>query len=249
MATATANNVVEAQPRQDHSRGKNEARRVRAAGLIPAVLYGAKKPTVALVVDPKRMLQILHSDSGHNTIFDLQVGDERTKAMIVDWQYEPIKGHLLHVDLKRIAMDVRMKVKVPVKLLGVPEGVKTQGGILEQVEREIEVECLPGDIPSHIDVDVSHLVFGTVLRVSDLSKNDKIKVLTAADQTVAHIVSVKEHVEEKPAEVGVEGAAAAPAEPEVIKKGKQEAEEGAAEAEAAAPAKAEKAEKKEKKEK
>jgi large subunit ribosomal protein L25 len=247
MATATANNVVEAQPRQDSSRGKNEARRVRAGGRIPAVLYGAKKPTLALVVDPKQMLGILHSESGHNTIFDLQAGDERTKAMIVDWQYEPIKGHLLHVDLKRIAMDVRMKVAVPVKLVGVPEGVKTQGGILEAVVREVEVECLPADIPSHIDVDVSHLVFGTVLRVSDLPQNSKVKVLTPADQPVAHVVSVKEIVEEKPAEV-VEGAAAAPAEPEVIKKGKQETEEGAAEGEAA-PAKPEKAEKPEKKEK
>ena len=249
MATATASNVIEAQPRQEHSRGKNEARRVRAAGHIPAVLYGAKKPTVALVVDPKQMLRILHSDSGHNTIFDLQVGEERTKAMIVDWQYEPIKGHLLHVDLKRIAMDVKMKVAVPVKLVGIPEGVKTQGGILEAVVREVEVECLPADIPSHIDVNVEHLVFGTVLRVADLPKNDKVKVCTPADQTVAHIVSVKEIVEEKPAEAGVEGAAAAPAEPEVIKKGKQETEEGAAEGgeTAAAPAKAEKAEKKEKK--
>ena len=250
MATATASNVIEAQPRQDSSRGKNESRRVRAAGRIPAVLYGAKKPTVALVVDPKQMLGILHSESGHNTIFDLQAGDERTKAMIVDWQYEPIKGHLLHVDLKRIAMDVRMKVAVPVKLVGVPEGVKTQGGILEAVVREVEIECLPGDIPSHFDVNVEHLVFGTVLRVSDLPQNPKVKVLTPADQTLAHIVSVKEVVEEKPAEAGVEGAAAAPAEPEVIKKGKQEAEEGAAEGEAAAaPPKAEKAEKKEKKEK
>ncbi len=249
MATATASTVIEAQPRQDSSRGKNEARRVRAQGRIPAVLYGAKKPTLALVIDPKQMLSILHSESGHNTIFDLQVGSERAKVMIVDWQYEPIKGHLLHVDLKRIAMDVRMKVAVPVKLIGVPEGVKTQGGILEAVVREVEVECLPSDIPSHIDVNVEHLVFGTVLRVSDLPKNDKVKVLTPADQTVAHIVSVKEVVEEKPAEAGVEGAAAAPAEPEVIKKGKQEAEEGAAEGEAAAPAKAEKAEKPEKKEK
>jgi len=245
MATATAINVVEAQPRQDSSRGKNEARRVRAGGRIPAVLYGAKQPTQALVVDPKQMLRILHSESGHNTIFDLQVGEERSKVMIVDWQYEPIKGSLLHVDLKRIAMDVRMKVAVPVKLLGVPEGVKTQGGILEQVVREIEVECLPGDIPGHIDIDVTHLVFGTVLRVGDLPRNEKVKVLTPADQTVAHIVSVKEIVEEKPAEAGVEAAAAAPAEPEIIKKGKQEAEEGAEGAAESKPA----AEKKEKEKK
>ena len=229
MATATTSNVVEAKPRQDSSRGKNEARRVRVGGHIPAVLYGAKKPTVALVVDPKEMLRILHSDTGHNSIFDLQAGEERTKAMIVDWQYEPIKGHLLHVDLKRIAMDVKMKVAVPVKLVGVPEGVKTQGGILEAVIREVEVECLPSDIPGHIDVDVSHLVFGTVLRVSDLPANPKVKVLTPADQPVAHVVSVKEIVEEKPAEAAIEGAAAAPAEPEVIKKGKAETEGEAAE--------------------
>ncbi len=248
MATATASNVVEAQPRQDSSRGKNEARRLRAAGRIPAVLYGAKKATVALVVDPKQMLRILHSDSGHNTIFDLQAGDERAKVMIVDWQYEPISGALLHVDLKRIAKDVRMKVAVPVRLLGTPEGVKTQGGILEQVEREVEIECLPADIPGHIDANVEHLVFGTDLRVKDLPHSEKLKFLTPADQIVAHIVSVKEHVEEKPAEAGVEAAAAAPAEPEVIKKGKQEVEEGAAEGEAA-PAKPEKAEKAEKKEK
>src|SRR5574340_954298 len=155
MATATASNLVEAQPRQEHSRGKNEARRVRASGRIPAVLYGAKRPTIALLLDPKQMLKILHSESGHNTIFDLQVGDERTKVMIVDWQYEPIKGSLLHVDLKRIAMDVKMRANVPVKLVGTAEGVKTQGGILEQVVREVEVECLPGDIPGHIDVDIT----------------------------------------------------------------------------------------------
>ena len=247
MATSTpTNNVVEAQPRSETSRGKNEARRVRVGGRIPAVLYGAKKPTIALVVDPKQMLRILHSDSGHNTIFDLQVGSERAKAMIVDWQYEPIKGSLLHVDLKRIAMDVKMKVAVPIRLVGIAEGVKTQGGIMEQVVREIEVECLPSDIPGRIDADVTSLVFGKDLRVSDLPHNDKIKVLTPADQIVAHVVTVKEIVEEKPAEVGVEGAAAAPAEPEVIKKGKQE-EEGAEGAAEAKPEKAEKAEKKEKK--
>ncbi len=245
MATPTATNVVEAQPRQDSSRGKNEARRVRVSGRIPAVLYGAKQQTIALVVDPKQMLKILHSDSGHNTIFDLQVGSERSKVMIVDWQYEPIKGSLLHVDLKRIAMDVKMKVAVPVRLVGTAEGVKTQGGILEQVLREVEIECLPGDIPGHIDADVTSLVFGKDLRVADLPHDAKHKFLTAADQIVAHIVSVKEIEEAKPAEAGVEGAAAAPAEPEVIKKGKQEAEEGAEGAAEAKPA----AEKKEKEKK
>src|SRR3954467_12862757 len=130
MATATKSNVkdqstlIEAKPRQDASRGKNEARRLRVQGRIPAVLYGAKKTTLALEVDPKAISRILHSESGHNTIFDLVAGSEKTKAMIVDWQYEPIKGHLLHIDLKRIAMDQRLRVKVPIVLVGEAEGVK-----------------------------------------------------------------------------------------------------------------------------
>ena len=222
--------LVEAQPRPaDEARTKNAARRVRRSGNIPAVVYGAKKDSVAVTVNPKQISRILHSDSGHNTVFDLKVGDDQTKAMIVDWQYEPIKGTLLHIDLKRIAMDKALRVNVPVQLTGVPEGVKTQGGILEQIVREVEIECLPADIPDHIDVEVSHLVFGQVLRVSDLPHSDKVKFITDETQPVAHITSVKEVVEAAPAEAGVEAAAAAPAEPEVIKKGKQETEEGAAE--------------------
>src|SRR5262245_63882826 len=158
MATAADVTLIEAQPRDDQQRGKNEARRLRALGRIPAVLYGAKGAAVPVSVDPKQIARVLTSETGHNTIFDLQVGKEKTKAMIVDWQYEPIKGRLLHIDLKRIAMDERLRVKVPIMLLGEPVGVKQQGGILEQVLREVEVECLPGDIPSHIDVDVSELV-------------------------------------------------------------------------------------------
>jgi large subunit ribosomal protein L25 len=241
MATATREqlNVVEAHIRAAEDRGKGPAGRLRRSGKIPAVLYGAKKEAMALAVDPKQITRILHSESGHNTIFDLKVGSEQTKAMIVDWQYEPIKGSLLHIDLKRIAMDQRLKVSVPIELQGEPAGVKQQGGILEQVLREVEVECLPGDIPSHIDIDVSELVFGTVLRVADLPHDAKVKFLTDENQTVAHIIAVKEEVAPTP-----EAAAAAetvPAEPEVIKKGKQEvAEEGEAE-------KPEKAEKKEKK--
>jgi len=248
MATATASelNLVEAQPRTE--RGKNEARRVRRGGRVPAVLYGAKKQTLALSVDPKQIARILTSESGHNTIFDLQVGDERTKAMIVDWQYEPIKGALLHIDLKRIAMDERLKVSVPIMLKGEAAGVKQQGGILEQVLREVELECLPADIPSHIDADVSELVFGKLLRVSDLTHSGRVKFLTDPNQTVAHIISVKEEVAPTPEAVAAE-AAAAPAEPEVIKKGKQEVEEGEAEAAEAKPEKAEKAEKKEKEKK
>jgi large subunit ribosomal protein L25 len=238
---------VEAQPRAEE-RGKNVARRLRRAGRVPAVLYGAKKDSVAVTLDPKQVARILHSESGHNTIFDLQVGPERTKAMIVDWQLEPVKGSLLHVDMKRIAMDERIKVKVPIHLKGEAAGVKTQGGVLEQILREVEVECLPTDIPGHIEVDVTELVFGKVVRVSDLSRSSQIKFITDANYPVAHVISIKEEEVAAPAEAAAE---AAPAEPEVIKKGKQEVgEEGAAEGEAApAPAekKAEKPEKKEKK--
>jgi len=248
MATATAKNVnaIEAQVRSEESQGKNKARRLRVSGKIPAVVYGAKKDTVAVSVDPKEISRILQSETGHNTIFDLKLGNENTKAMIVDWQYEPIKGKLMHIDMKRIAMDQKLRVKVPIQLSGVPEGVKTQGGILEQVLREVEIECLPTNIPKSIDADVTALVFGQVLRVSDLPHSADMKFLTDENQTVAHITAVKEEVAPTP-EAVAEAAAAVPAEPEVIKKGKQETEEGAAAAAPAAEAKPEKGEKKEKK--
>ena len=242
MATAIEQNTLEAQARE--AGNKNSARRVRRDGKIPAVVYGAGKDSLSVTVDPRHVLRILHSETGHNTIFDLAFNGENTKAMIVDWQYEPIKGKLLHIDLKRIAMDKVLKVSVPIFLKGEAEGVKTQGGIMEQILREVEIECLPADIPSHIDADVSHLVFGTVLRVSDLPHADKLKFLTDPNQPVAHVTSVKEEVAPTPEAAAAE-AAAAPAEPEVIKKGKQETEEE--EGAEAAPAKPEKAEKKEKK--
>src|ERR1700751_1936363 len=206
MATATESNILEAQPRT--SGNKNEARRVRAGGKIPGVLYGAGKDSLPVSLDPRHVLRILRSDSGHNTIFDLAMnGGEKTKAMIVDWQYEPIKGHLLHIDLKRIAMDKALRVNVPIVLQGVPAGVKTEGGILEQMLREVEVECLPGDIPGHIDVDVSELTFGKVLRVSDLPHNPKLKFLTDANQPVAHVTSVKEEVVVTPEAAAAEAGA------------------------------------------
>jgi large subunit ribosomal protein L25 len=244
MATTIEQNTLEAEPREAGT--KNQARRVRREGRIPAVVYGASKESLSVSVDPRHVLRILRSDSGHNTIFDLSLnGGERTKAMIVDWQYEPIKGHLLHIDLKRIAMDKALRVSVPVVLQGVPVGVKSEGGILEQMLREVEIECLPGDIPSHIDVDVSELTFGKVLRVSDLPHNEKLKFLSDANQPVAHVTSVKEEVVATPEAVAAE-AGATPAEPEVIKKGKAETgEEGEA---AEKPEKGEKkSEKKEKK--
>jgi large subunit ribosomal protein L25 len=220
--------VVEAQTRPDSSRGKNEARRLRASGRIPGVLYGARQQAVAVSLDPKQITRILHSESGHNTLFEVQVGGEKTRAMIVDWQYDPLYGRLLHIDLKRIAMDEKIRVSVPIHLVGEAEGVKQQGGILDQVLREVEIECLPGDIPTHLDADVSKLVFGTVLRVSDLQHGGKLKFITDEGQAVAHITSVKEEAAPTP-EAAAEAAAAAPAEPEVIKKGKQETEEEAEE--------------------
>ena len=230
--------TVVATPREGKF-NKNAARRVRVAGKIPAVVYGAGQDSVAVAVDPKAITKILHSESGHNTIFDLNVeGAAVVKAMIVDWQHEPIKGKLLHIDLKRIALDKVLTVSVPIFLIGEAAGVKQEGGILEQMLREVEVECLPGDIPSHIDADVSHLTFGKVLRVQDLPHSEKLRFITDENQPVAHVTSVKEEVVAAPEAVAAE--AAAPTEPEVIKKGKQEtAEEGEA-----APEKAEKKEKK-----
>src|ERR1700730_2228260 len=245
MATTLEQNTLEAQAREAGT--KNHARRVRREGKIPAVVYGAGKDAMSVSVDPRHVLRILRSESGHNTIFDLAMnGGEKTKVMIVDWQYEPIKGHLLHIDLKRIAMDKALRVSIPIVLQGVPAGVKTEGGILEQLLREVEIECLPGDIPGHIDVDVSELTFGKVLRVSDLPHNEKLKFLSEANQPVAHVTSVKEEVVATPEAVAAE-AGAAPAEPEVIKKGKGETD---GEGEAGGAEKPEKAEKKgEKKEK
>lgn len=232
MATETLEALtVKAEPRT--SGGKNDARRERRKGRLPGVLYGAKKEPVTISVDPKHIARVLHSQSGHNTVFDLSVDGEQTKAMIVDWQYEPIKGALLHIDLKRIAMDQVLQVRVPIVLKGEAAGVKQQGGILDQVTREVEIECLPGDIPTSLEADVTELVFGKVLRVSDLPHSGKIKFLTDENTVVAHITVVKEEVAPTPEAAAAE-AAAAPAEPEVIKKGKQETEEGAAEA---APAK------------
>ncbi|MEO6829192.1 MAG: 50S ribosomal protein L25 [Acidobacteriaceae bacterium] len=203
---------------------KNHARRLRVSGVIPAVVYGAKQPSVAVTVDPKQIRRILHSASGHNTIFDLNVAGTTAKVMVVDWQNDPIKGNLIHIDMKRIAMDKAMRVQVPIQLVGVPAGVKTQGGILDQVLREITVECLPADIPGNIEVDVSELSFGMVIRVADLSRGGKLKFITDEDATVAHITAIREEVVATPDAL----AAATPAEPEVAKKGKTETPDAAA---------------------
>jgi large subunit ribosomal protein L25 len=212
---------------------KNAARRVRVAGKIPAVLYGSGHDPVAIEVDPKQISRILFSETGHNTIFDVEVaGLPGAKAMIVDWQREPINDRLIHIDLKRIALDKTLHVKVRVKLLGIPVGVKTAGGILDQVLREVEIECLPADIPASIAVDISNLALYDTLRVSDLPHSDVIKYLNAEDATVAHVVSIREEAPTAAeAEVAAAAAAAATAaEPEVAKKGKPEEAAKAADA-------------------
>jgi large subunit ribosomal protein L25 len=218
MAVSSIPSVV-ATPREGRF-NKNAARRVRVSGKIPAVVYGAGKESVAVTVDPRVITKILHSDSGHNTIFDLDVtGGSVVKAMIVDWQHEPIKGALLHIDLKRIAMDKMMRVSVPIQLVGVPVGVKAQGGILEHVLREVEIECLPNDIPGHLDVDVSGLELNSAIHVSDLPHSGSIKFLDDENLTVAHVTAVREEAAAEGADV-----AATTAEPEVAKKGKGDAE-------------------------
>ena len=233
--------TIEATPRSD--RGKNAARRLRVSGQIPAVLYGGKDESIALTVNAKQVGMILRSETGHNTIFKVKMPGGEQTAMLKDWQTDPVKGSLLHMDMMRIALDVRMRVKVPVHTFGEPQGVKLQGGIFEMVTREVEIECLPTDIPEEVKVDVSELLIGKQVRAADLPLDpQKYKLLTDPQRVFAHVVALRAE-EEKPAEA-VAAEAAAPAEPEVIKKGKKEAEEGE-EAEAAAPP----AKEKEKKEK
>jgi large subunit ribosomal protein L25 len=233
--------TVEGKIREE--RGKNAARRNRQTGDIPAVLYGGTKDSVALSVNAKQLSRILRSESGHNTIFTVQVaGTKEERAILKDWQVDPVSGKLLHVDLLRIAMDVRMRVKIPVHTFGEPQGVKMQGGVFETVTREVEVECLPTDIPEEIKVDVSEMLIGKQLRAGDLPLDpNKVKLVTDPQRVIAHVVMLKK--EEEPAPETAVAAETAPAEPEVIKKGKKE-EEGE---EGAAPEAAPKAEKSEKK--
>lgn len=208
------------------SRGKNEARRLRARGLTPAVIYGHGMEALVVSVSPKEILKILHSSTGHNTIFSLDVkGGETTPVMIVDWQLDPIKESLLHVDLKRIDLAKRIRVSIPVHLRGEAKGVKQQGGLLEIVTREIEVECLPNEIPDHFTVDATELLIGQSVRAGEVILDGSMKLLSPADSVLAHVVALRVH--EEPAAEAAEAVEAAPAgaEPEVIKKGRKEAEE------------------------
>src|SRR5499433_2150810 len=212
--------VVEGAPRD--SRGKNEARRLRVTGKVPAVLYGDKGDAITLAVSAKQLGQILRSPTGHNTLFQVALSGKEQPAIVKDWQVDPITGNLLHVDMLRVAMDVRMRVKVPVHTFGEAQGVKVQGGIFETVTREVEIECLPAEIPAEFRLDVTNLMIGMSLRASDIPMDsNKMKLVTEPERVIAHVVALRVE-EEKPAEVAAEGAA--PAEPEVIKKGKKEVE-------------------------
>jgi large subunit ribosomal protein L25 len=228
--------IVEAAPRE--TRGKNAARRVRAKGQVPAVLYGGKGGAQALEVNAKQVSAILRSAMGHNTILTVKTRDAEHSAILKDWQVDPVKGTLIHVDLLRVAMDVLMRVKVPVHTFGEAQGVKLQGGIFEMVTREVEIECLPKDIPTEFKLDISPLMIGMQLRAGDIQLDpQKMKLTTDPQRVLAHVVALRVE-EEKPAEAVAGEAAAVPAEPEVIKKGKKE-EEGE-EVEEAAPAEKEK---------
>ena len=212
--------TITTEPRDQ--RGKNEARRLRARGLSPAIVYGPGSDPVAVAVDPKSVNQILRSTSGHNTIFNVDIQGQLAPVMIVDWQNDPIKGRLLHIDLKRIDLTKRITVKVPVHTTGEPKGVKIQGGLHEVVTREIEIECLPDDIPEHFTVDVTELNIGQGVRASEIPLSGSMKLTSAPDTVISHVVAVRA-TETTAAEGEV---AATTAEPEVIKKGKKE-EEGA----------------------
>lgn len=202
--------------------GRNEAGRMRRAGQIPAVVYGGGGEGVPVAVDPKSLLKILHSKSGVNTLISLKLdGAGDTRVLVKEYQLEPIGHRLLHADFYKVAMDKALRVTVPVHLAGESKGVKVQGGVVDFVNREIEIECLPADIPEHITVDVTELMLNQGIRVRDLAaETNKWKAITDGDMLLVHVVMPK--VEE--AATPAAGAAAAPAEPEVMKKGKPEKE-------------------------
>jgi large subunit ribosomal protein L25 len=240
--------VVPAESRAET--GKNVNRRLRSRGMIPGVVYAAGKEAVPVAVSPREIGAILKSASGENTLFDLDLGGARRKVILKEFQREPLRGKLLHADFYEVALDKAITVKVHVELEGTPVGVKLQGGLVDFVTRELEIECLPADIPEKVTVDISHLELNKHLRVSDLNLGDKVTVLADPDVVIAHVVLPK--AEEAAAEAVAPEAAtteAGAAEPEVIKKGKGEGE--AAADEKTAGGKAEKggakAEKKEKK--
>ena len=205
--------------------GKNEARRLRREGKVPAVLYGGDtKGATPIAVEPRALLKILHSESGQNTLIALKLGGASdTRVLVKDFQLDPVTHHVLHADFYRVAMDKVIQVTIPVTVQGEPKGVKQQGGILEFIRREIVIECLPGDIPEHVDIDVSELMLHQGIRVRDIATDPKWKPVTEGDAMLVHVIMPK--AEEAPTpEATAAAATATPAEPEVIKKGKKEEE-------------------------
>ena len=218
--------TVKASPRDGV--GKGYARRLRAAGMIPAAVYGGGQEAVAVAVNAKEIATILRSDTGHNTIFKLALpdgdGGEPATVIIKDFQVDPLKGRILHADLLRLSMTTVTNVRVPIHVTGEPVGVKTEGGILELQLREVEAECLPGDIPESLNVDVSNLHIGDHVTVADLVYDrDKVKVIADEHQIVAGVLAPR-LVEEAAPAAGEAEAAAETGEPEVIKKGKTDEE-------------------------
>jgi len=213
--------------------GKNEARRLRREGKVPAVLYGGEsRNATPIAVEPRALLKILHSESGQNTLIALKLaGASDTRVLVKDFQLDPVTHHVLHADFYRVAMDKVIQVTIPATVHGEPKGVKQQGGILEFIRREIEIECLPGDIPEHVEIDVSELMLHQGIRVRDIPVDPKWKPRSDADMMLVHVIMPKAEEVPAPAEAAAAAATpAAPAEPEVIKKGKkEETEEGAGE--------------------
>jgi large subunit ribosomal protein L25 len=214
--------VLEATPRA--TTGKGEARRTRRKGLVPAVLYGGDGGGRSISVEPKALLKILHSETGANTLISLKLeGAGDTRVLVKDYQVDPVTRQLLHADFYTIAMDRTIEVTIPVVLRGEARGVKQQGGVLEFVRREIDIECLPGDIPEHIDIDVSELMLHQGVRVRDVAVAAKWTPVSEPETLLVHVIPPK--VEEVAAPEGAVAGPAATAEPEVIKKGKKEEEE------------------------
>lgn len=214
--------TIKASPRDGI--GKGYARRLRAQGMIPASVYGGGQDAVAVAVNAKEIAGILRSDTGRNTIFKLDFdGAEPATVILKDLQIDPVKGRLMHADLLRLEMNTATRVNVSVEIIGEPVGVKMEGGILDLQTREVEIECLPGDIPEQIGVDVSHMHIGDHVTVADLIYDrEKVKVLDDEQQIIAGVLAPR-LVEEVAAPVG-EAEAATTAEPEVIKKSRTEEE-------------------------
>ena len=209
--------------------GKNEARRSRAGGRIPAVVYGAGKPNVPISVDRKALSDIFREGAGENAIFLLKLAgsDQSRHAMIRELQRDPVSRKPLHIDFVRVLMDVKITLKVPIEIVGVARGVKTDQGILDVVTREIEIECLPTKIPAHLAVDVTELGIGDAIRISELPAIEGVQIVDNPEKVVLHVTHPTR--EEEPAAVAAEGAE--PTEPEVLKKGKAVSEEEGAEGE------------------